>query len=72
MYRKNSKFAELESLASTTRLPVIIGSGLTPDNTEHLMRHADAAIVGSAFKEDGNWKKKISPHRVDNLVKKFL
>lgn len=60
--------AELETLARTTNLPVIIGSGLTPKNAEYLMQHAQAAIVGSYFKEDGHWKNKISPTRVKELV----
>jgi membrane complex biogenesis BtpA family protein len=51
-------------------LPVIIGSGITIDNIENYWKLADAFIVGSHLKYDGNWKNKVSAERVKALMKK--
>jgi membrane complex biogenesis BtpA family protein len=63
--------AELESVASSTKLPIIIGSGLTPENAVNLMQHAQSAIVGSYFKKDGHWKNSICIDRIQSLIKAF-
>jgi len=39
--------------------PLIIGAGLTKDNVKEQMFHADGAIVGSAFKPNGNTSKMV-------------
>lgn len=44
--------------------PVLVGSGLTPENAPRLMRLADGAIVGTYFKEGG----RIRRDRVQRLV----
>lgn len=41
------------------KLPVLLGSGLRTDNVRELLAAADGAIVGSWFKEDGNWKNNV-------------
>lgn len=47
----------------STELPVIIGSGITAENLENYWNLADAFIVGSHFKYDGDWKNKVSAER---------
>lgn len=48
--------------------PLIIGAGLNIDNVSEQMKYADGAIVGSAFKPDGDTTKMIDR----NLVNKFM
>ena len=49
-------------------LPILLGSGLTCENVRQLLSHADGAIVGSYFKEDGNWKNAVDPQRVSSFM----
>ena len=48
-----------------TTLPILIGSGATPDNLPHVYAHVDGLIVGSYFfKKAGKrriwWRKPVS------------
>lgn len=55
---------------SRSKLPIIIGSGITEDNIEKVFSIADGFIVGSYFKEDGIANNSIDPHRVKSFMKK--
>ncbi|XP_031343621.1 uncharacterized protein F13E9.13, mitochondrial isoform X1 [Photinus pyralis] len=59
---------ELLDLKTHCNLPVIIGSGVTDCNVANYSR-ADALIVGSYFKDNGNWMENVSPERVGRLMK---
>lgn len=48
--------------------PVLIGSGLTADNAAALLAAGDGAIVGSAFKRDGDATQPVDPQRVAALM----
>lgn len=50
-------------------VPVIIGSGLNPENAKELLRYADGAIVGTYFKYDGITQNPVDPERVRKLMK---
>lgn len=50
---------DLDLVRQHTTLPVLIGSGATPDNLPRVYAKVDGLIVGSYFKQDG---------RADNLV----
>ena len=50
--------------------PVIIGSGLTAENAEKLLRYADGAIVGTYFKVKGITQNPVDPARVKRLMEK--
>jgi uncharacterized protein len=52
-----------------TRLPLIVGSGVTPDSVAGLFAYADALIVGSWYKKDGVWSNDSDAKRVRELVK---
>ncbi|KAL0115842.1 hypothetical protein PUN28_011013 [Cardiocondyla obscurior] len=54
-----------------TKLPVLIGSGVTLDNINNYTDTADALIVGSHFKVAGRWENELDPTRVRALVKKL-
>lgn len=55
---------ELQKIANCTALPVLIGSGITADNIDEYWPLADAFIVGSYFKGEGNWKNPVDTQRV--------
>ncbi len=46
----------VRELRQAVGVPVLIGSGMTQDNVPDLLRYADGAIVGSAFKVGQQWK----------------
>lgn len=46
------------------KLPVFAGSGITLENVADFLPHCDGVIVGSALKEDGNWRFSPAPERV--------
>lgn len=60
---------EVQEVRSGTNLPVIVGSGLDPDQLPRLFDVADGAIVGQWLKEDGHWWNPIDPRRVEQLMK---
>ncbi len=45
-------------------LPVLVGSGVTPENLSNLTPYANGLIVGSYIKEDGDWTKPVELARV--------
>lgn len=61
---------EVKLAQQTTKLPVLVGSGITADNLETYWPYADAFIVGSSLKIDGNWKNPVDPERVTALINK--
>jgi membrane complex biogenesis BtpA family protein len=58
---------EVEEVRSGTTLPVIVGSGLNPDQVPGLFAVADGAIVGQWLKRDGVWWNPVDPARVEQL-----
>ncbi len=49
-------------------LPVLVGSGVTPDNIGAMLDAADGVIVGSWIKHGGDWKNPVDPERAARLV----
>lgn len=52
-------------------LPVWLGSGITLENIDEMFTAADGAIIGSYFKEDGNWKNKIDCARTAAFMRRL-
>eukprot|EP00123_Amoebidium_parasiticum_P016940 comp23650_c0_seq1/m.40379 comp23650_c0_seq1/g.40379 ORF comp23650_c0_seq1/g.40379 comp23650_c0_seq1/m.40379 type:complete len:274 (-) comp23650_c0_seq1:746-1567(-) len=48
-------------------LPVIVGSGVTPEDASVLARTADGLIVGSWIKDGGDWRKPVDVQRVRRI-----
>lgn len=66
---KPTDAGEVASVRKATRLPVLVGSGVTPENAGALFQAgADALIVGSFIKEDGRWDRPVDPARAKALV----
>ncbi|MCF7826391.1 MAG: BtpA/SgcQ family protein [Candidatus Marinimicrobia bacterium] len=59
---------ELRSVYASAQLPVLVGSGVTPEGLMQIWDSADAFIVGSYFKQDGNWKNNPDPQRIEKLA----
>lgn len=66
---KTSK-QDLEAVSAAIKLPVIIGSGVQTNNIAEYWSLADAFIVGSYFKFDGNWENDVDPARVADFMMK--
>lgn len=56
--------AELRRVKKGTRLPVLVGSGMTPVNIKSFLPLADGFIVGSTFREEGRFLGALEPSRL--------
>ena len=62
--------AEVVAARRAVRLPVLVGSGVTPDNLPRYAA-ADAIIVGSWVKHEGSWENPLEPARAAMLAAAF-
>ncbi len=60
---------ELKKVKAVANVPVIIGSGLTPDNALRLLGASDAGIVGTFFKREGHWWNPVELPRVRKFMR---
>ena len=60
--------AHLAEVRAATSLPVLVGSGVTPQQVRPLLQHADGLIVGSWIKADGLWSNPVDPRRCRELT----
>lgn len=70
---KEPDLEELKSTKKVTELPVLLGSGITPDNVNKYYKYTDGIIIGSYCKVDGFWKNAVSLERCHlfmNSIKK--
>ena len=67
---KEADLNEIKAVKKVSKLPVIIGSGITEKNVENYLPFCDAMIVGSHFKKNGNWKNMVDGKRVKSFMKK--
>jgi membrane complex biogenesis BtpA family protein len=61
---------EIKAMKAASTLPVLVGSGVNPDNVAELFQHADGAIVGSYFRRNGVWWEAMTSERVARLMDK--
>jgi hypothetical protein len=59
---------EVNEVRSGTNLPVIVGSGLSPEQVPALFAAADGAIIGQWLKQDGRWWLPVDAKRVAELM----
>lgn len=55
---------EIRTIGNATHLPVLVGSGVTPDNVAEILGLTDGVIVASSLKEGGVWWNPVDPARV--------
>lgn len=60
--------ADVKEAKSHCRVPVLLGSGVSPENVAEFYEAADGFIVGSYFKEGGLWSNTVEPARVERMV----
>jgi membrane complex biogenesis BtpA family protein len=63
------KINDLGTARVATTLPLIVGSGVTPESVKDLFAYADALIVGSWYKREGLWSNPPDAKRAKELVK---
>ena len=68
----NPDKGDLLKAKSATKLPVLIGSGMTPENIQEYLPLADGFIVGSCFRKDGKFLEKLEPERLHKFMKAFV
>ena len=54
---------EIEAVKAATVLPVLVGSGVTPENAAQILATAHGCIIASALKVDGAWWNPVDPER---------
>jgi uncharacterized protein len=62
------RMEDLLAVARATELPVLVGSGVTPETCRDLLEHADGLIVGSAIKQHGFWENPPDPGRCEAMA----
>lgn len=60
----SARLDELETVRGATKLPVMVGSGVTADNVASMFAYADAVIVASSLKHEGGWWNAVDPKRL--------
>lgn len=60
---RETSSGDVREAAGATRLPVVVGSGVTPANLASYLPHARALVVGSSLKVDGDWRSPLDPGR---------
>jgi membrane complex biogenesis BtpA family protein len=60
--------SNVREVVSAVGVPVLIGSGLTPQNIEEFWPFASAFIVGSYIKRDGLWSHPLDLERMEKMV----
>jgi len=63
---------DLIKAKKATRLPIMIGSGMSLENIGDYLPLADGFIVGSTFRKDGKFLEKLVPERLNKFMKVFL
>lgn len=59
---------DVREVAEVVGVPVLVGSGVTPETAAGLLEHADGLIVGSCYKQDGLWSNPPDAERMRRLV----
>jgi predicted TIM-barrel enzyme len=62
---------DIKEVRHHCKLPLYLGSGITADNLPAYYSIADGFIVGSTFKQDGQWNKPVDPRRVEQFMASY-
>lgn len=61
---------EVQGIMAATRLPVVIGSGMTEANADGLLAACNGAIVASSLKSNGRWWGRVDRDRVKRFTER--
>jgi len=64
--------SDVDIVKKNTNLPVIIGSGATPENIHKIYNKIDGMIVGTYFKKDGIGNNFVDSERVQKFKEHYL
>jgi uncharacterized protein len=64
----SASLEEIETVRAATHLPVLVGSGVSPENVAPILERVDAVIVASSLKEGGVWWNAVEAARVRAFV----
>lgn len=59
---------DVKTVRSVTELPILIGSGATPENISTVANDVSGYIVGSYFKKNGHGSNFIDPSRLETFM----
>jgi len=62
---------ELREIEAAVDLPVLVGSGVTPDTIAAIMQHAKGVIIGSWLKQDSVMEHPVDRSRVVKFMRAF-
>ncbi len=67
---KEASLDEVKAVKKSSPLPVMVGSGVSLENVERYLPHADGIVVGSYFKKNGQWDNEMDAERVKRFMDK--
>lgn len=59
---------DLKSIQNKCQSPILIGSGVTTANLKDYFYKSNAAIIGSYFKQNGNWSGDLCEKRIASMI----
>ena len=68
---ENAKPEEVNQVKKASDIPIFVGSGLTTSNISDYFNTADGFIIGSHFREEGNFLNPLSPTRLSTFMDKY-
>lgn len=63
--------SEVAAVRRAVELPVWVGSGVTAANAERFVGVAHALVVGSHFKQGGQWQQPVDPQRLAAFMRRI-
>ncbi|KGT92211.1 BtpA family membrane complex biogenesis protein [Erwinia typographi] len=64
----SATLGEIDEIRGATELPLLVGSGVTPDNVGQILSRTQGVIVASALKVDGVWWNEVELARVQHFM----
>jgi membrane complex biogenesis BtpA family protein len=62
---------DIEAVRRAASLPLLVGSGATPENIDRMLPRVNGLIVGSYFKKDGAGRNFVDAARVERFARRF-
>jgi membrane complex biogenesis BtpA family protein len=66
-----TSITDVDIVRHSTALPLLVGSGATPENIAQMLPKVNGLIVGSYFKKDGAGHNLVDESRVQRFVRRF-
>lgn len=66
---REASLDDLHAVRDASALPLLVGSGVTPENARSMLGVADGVIVGSWLKQGGQWSRPIDRDRAERFVR---